>query len=55
MAMGEGKAATVRIYGVLDPRSRALVYVGQTTLSAEARLRRHLMGRGEADVRRQSF
>jgi len=38
----------VTIYGVLDPQSRALVYVGQTTLSAEGRLRQHLADRGKA-------
>jgi len=38
----------VTIYGVLDPRSGALVYVGQTTLSAEGRMRQHLADRGKA-------
>ena len=42
-----GDEGRVVIYGVLDPGSRALVYVGQTRLSGEARLRRHLTGRGE--------
>ncbi len=50
-AVGEGneRLGRVWIYGVLDPRSGALVYVGQTTVSVEARLRRHLTGRGEGD------
>ncbi len=56
-AVGEGneRLGRVWIYGVLDPRSGALVYVGQTTVSVEARLRRHLMGRGEADYAEAPF
>lgn len=38
----------VTIDGVLDPRRRALVEVGQTTVSAEGRRRQHLADRGKA-------
>lgn len=33
---------TVKIYGLIDPRTNLIAYIGQTTLSLELRLRTHI-------------